>query len=164
MAGDEEAFSRLVAEHHAPLVRLARSFVADDATAEEVVQDAWMGVFAGLPRFEGRSSLKTWIFRIVTNIAKTRGVRDQRRSQEEPGSRDELSPERHLLGREAFDVVAEALWALPANQQRVVVLRDVEGVDVPDVCRILGVSENNLRVLHHRARAKLRKTMENYAA
>ncbi|MGH2592780.1 MAG: RNA polymerase sigma factor, partial [Anaerolineae bacterium] len=76
--GDEAAFVSLVNAHHASMLRLAMIFVPDQAVAEEVVQEAWLGVLRGLARFEGRSSLKTWIFRILTNTAKTRGQRERR--------------------------------------------------------------------------------------
>src|SRR6266545_3658136 len=77
-AGDEDAFRALVDRHHATMVRLARTFVAADAIAEEVVQDTWLAVLRQLDRFEGRSSLKTWIFHILVNRARTRGVRERR--------------------------------------------------------------------------------------
>lgn len=76
--GDESAFASLVEQYHPAMVRLALGFVANRAAAEDVVQEAWVGVLRGLARFEGRSSLKTWLFRIVTNRAKTRAVRDGR--------------------------------------------------------------------------------------
>jgi len=75
---DEAAFAALIDRYHATLLRLAQLYVADRAAAEEVVQDTWLGVLKGIDRFEGRSSFKTWLFRILTNLAKTRGVRDSR--------------------------------------------------------------------------------------
>lgn len=76
--GDEGAFVTLVERYHAALVRLARAYVSDEATAEEVAQETWLAVLRGIDRFEGRSSLKTWLFRILVNRAKTRGVRERR--------------------------------------------------------------------------------------
>jgi RNA polymerase sigma-70 factor, ECF subfamily len=76
--GDEDAFARLVGEHHASLRRVARLYVANAAIADEVVQDTWLGVIRGIWAFEGRSSLKTWIFRILVNRARTRAVRESR--------------------------------------------------------------------------------------
>jgi RNA polymerase sigma-70 factor, ECF subfamily len=76
--GDERAFAALVDEHGAAMLRLARLYVRERSVAEEVVQEAWLGVLRGIERFEGRSSLKTWLFRIVTNLAKTRAVREAR--------------------------------------------------------------------------------------
>lgn len=176
LAGDTRAFETLIARYHAQLVRLARLFVRDEETAREVAQDAWVGVIAGLPRFERRSTLQTWIFRILVNTAKSRGVREQRSTpvaevDSEPANggaswlRDEeLSPEKQLLDREALDVVARALWSLPETQRAVVVLHDIQELDSTAVSHILGVTESNLRVLHHRARNKLRQALEQYAA
>lgn len=76
--GDERAFAALVDEHGGAMLRIARLYVRDRAVAEEVVQEAWLGLLRGIDRFEGRSSLRTWLFRIVTNLAKTRGVRESR--------------------------------------------------------------------------------------
>src|SRR5258706_16101889 len=77
-AGDESAFETLIARYHNPLLRLAMFYVPSRAVAEDVVQETWLGVLQGLARFEGRSSLKTWIFRILTNRAQTRGQREGR--------------------------------------------------------------------------------------
>jgi RNA polymerase sigma-70 factor (ECF subfamily) len=100
--GDEAAFESLIDRYHAPLLRLAMVYVSDRAVAEEVVQETWIGVLRGLDRFEGRSSLKTWIFRILTNRAKTRGQREGRSvpfsslwSPGEPGE-PAVEPERFL--------------------------------------------------------------------
>lgn len=76
--GDEEAFDKLVARHHSGLIRMAMAYVADREVAEEVVQDTWMAVIEGVGRFEGRSSLRTWIFGIMIHKAKDRGVREKR--------------------------------------------------------------------------------------
>ena len=76
--GDEDAFGRLVDRYHASLRRVARLYVSNRAVADEVVQDTWLGVIQGIWAFEGRSSLKTWIFRILINHAKTRAVREGR--------------------------------------------------------------------------------------
>jgi len=76
--GDEAAFVSLVNSYSAPLLRLAQAMVQSDAVAEEVVQETWLGVLTGIGRFEGRSSLKTWLFKILTNRAKTRLVRERR--------------------------------------------------------------------------------------
>src|SRR5262244_4124209 len=76
--GDEGAFARLVDDYHARLNRVARLYISNRAVADEVVQDAWLGVIQGIWAFEGRSSLKTWIFRILINHAKTRAARERR--------------------------------------------------------------------------------------
>src|SRR5712691_9186261 len=77
-AGDESAFMTLVDGNQAAMLRIARMYVSSQAIAEEVVQDAWLGILKGIDRFEGRSSLRTWMFRILANIAKTRGQRESR--------------------------------------------------------------------------------------
>ncbi len=191
-AGDELAFRALVDEYTAPLRRVARSYVATDAAADEVVQDTWVGVLRGIDRFEQRSSLKTWIYRILLNIARTRGVRDKRsipfaslgsddedgptfspeRFQTEAGpypghwaafpTRWHDQPEVRAVGHETLAVVRDALDRLPPNQREVVRLRDVEGWSSFEVCNALRLSETNQRVLLHRGRAKLRAALEMY--
>ncbi len=188
--GDEQAFVELVRRYHAPLTRLAQSYVADRATAEGVVQDAWLGVLKGLSRFEGRSSLKTWIFRIVVNRAKTRGTRDKRRRDNVKAAAEETSepavdpgrfdskgrwsepperwstdtPERLLLRDETQAVVERAIAALPQNQRAVITLRDIQGLDSDETCNILEVSQTNQRVLLHRARSRVRAELERHLA
>jgi RNA polymerase sigma-70 factor, ECF subfamily len=193
--GDEGAFSRLVELYQSPLRRLALTYVRSSAVADEVVQETWLGVITGIDRFEGRSSLKTWIFRILTNIAKTRAVREGRtvplsaltRAEVDaddpavdpnrffdqqhakwpghwasPPTRWEARPEQHLAGRETLDVLKRAVDLLPPAQRQVLVLRDVEGWDAPEVCELLEVSEANQRVLLHRARSKVRQALEEH--
>jgi RNA polymerase sigma-70 factor, ECF subfamily len=191
--GDETAFAHLVDRYHASLRRVARLYVSNHAVADEIVQDTWLGVIQGIWTFEGRSSLKTWIFRILINRAKTRAVREGRtvpiaRFDEEVeaaapvgpdcfqpaehraglGSRThrqpdlEASPERRLLGREAREHLQNAIEALPEHQRLVLILRDVEGCSTEEVCNALGFQETNIRVLLHRARAKVRAALEPY--
>ncbi len=189
VAGDEAAFTSLVDRYHARLLRLATTFVSDRTAAEEVVQDTWIGVINGLPAFEGRSALKTWIFRILTNRAKTRGVRDARsvpfsalanpESEHEPAVDparfqpngmwadpphrwDDDTPEKLLMRQEAVRRLKEDIAQLPPNQRAVVTLRDIEGLGSDEVCNILEISETNQRVLLHRARSKLRLGLEEY--
>ena len=189
LAGDEAAFSALVAAHHGSLLRLALTFVADRGTAEEVVQETWLGVIKGLKSFEGRSSLKTWIFRILVNRARTRGARDGRlltfsalaSSEREgseltdrftsegrwlhpPGNWEEQNPEDLLLRRETVERLQRAVADLTAAQRAVITLRDIEGLDSPEVCNVLGISETNQRVLLHRARTKVRAALEDRLA
>jgi RNA polymerase sigma factor, sigma-70 family len=191
-AGDEAAFRDLIEQFGAPLRRVARTYVATDAAADEVVQDVWVGVLRGIDRFEQRSSLKTWIYRILLNIARTRGVRDKRsipfsslggddddgptfaadRFQTvfgpSPGHWAEFptrwhdQPELSAVGHETLDVVRAALAVLPSSQQEVVRLRDVEGWTSAEVCNALELTETNQRVLLHRGRAKLRAALESY--
>lgn len=187
LAGDEEAFASLVDLHHGALLRLALVFVPKSAVAEEVVQETWLAVLAGLGSFEGRSSLKTWIFRILMNRAKSIAIREGRMvpfscfdaPDQEPDravdpSRfrsgggwsapperwDDNTPEKILISREAVRQLEEAIRRLPPGQRAVVTLRDIEGHDASEVCNILAISETNQRVLLHRARSKLRGMLE----
>ena len=185
LAGDGSAFSELVATYHGSLLRLALTFVRDRGAAEDVVQETWLGVIKGLPSFERRSSLKTWIFQILVNRGRTRGVRDGRfvnfsalespddspsdladrfsaggRWIQPPASWQEANPEDLLLRREVVGWLEEAIATLPPNQRSVVTLRDIEGVDAADICNILEISETNQRVLLHRGRAKVRAMVE----
>ena len=190
-AGDEDAFAELVREYHPSLVRVARIYVPTQAAAEEVAAETWLAVLNGLDRFEGRSSLRTWIFRILTNIAKTRAVRDGRTlpfsalqdparvpeaavdadrflDPEHPrwpghwAARPEAWPEDALIASETRDVIAEAIEALPASQRTVITLRDVQGWSSDEVRNALDLSETNQRVLLHRARSKVRAALESY--
>jgi RNA polymerase sigma-70 factor (ECF subfamily) len=192
--GDEAAFVRLVESLHGSMLRLAMVHVGDRAVAEEVVQEAWLGVLQQLDRFEGRSSLKTWVLRIVSNRAKTRAVRERRTVPFSalPGGDPEVSepavdpdrflpaghrwaghwasppaswrqvPEDLLLSQETLTEVERAVATLPAAQQAVLVLRDVEGLTAAEACQLLGLTEGNQRVLLHRARSKVRATLERY--
>lgn len=190
-AGDEAAFIALVRRHHVAMVRVAQIYVGNRAIAEEVAQEAWVGALKGLDRFEERASLKTWLFRIVTNLAKTRAVREGRtipfsalarpenvpepaleperfRSPDDPrwpghwASKPVEWPEDRLLAGETLEVVATAIDALPAGQRAVITLRDVQGWSAEDVCNALELSETNQRVLLHRARSKVRKALEGH--
>jgi RNA polymerase sigma-70 factor (ECF subfamily) len=192
--GDEQAFTELVARHHSALLRLAMSYVATREQAEDAVQETWMGVLSGIDRFEGRSSLKTWVFRILVNRAKTKGVRERRSvpfsSLEGDGDEHEPSvdpdrfqsgtklagfwaappeswagiPEDRLLSGETRSVVDEAVAALPDMQRAVITLRDIKGLTAQEACDVLGVTEANQRVLLHRARSKVRARLEDYLA
>jgi RNA polymerase sigma-70 factor (ECF subfamily) len=187
-AGDEDAFRELIRRYGAGMLRVAQMYVSSRAVAEEVVQEAWLGVLKGIGRFEGRSSLKTWLFRIVANTAKTRGVREARSlpfsgfadGEGDPavsvdrflGSGERFPghwalppgrlPERSLLAAETMDVVQRAIDRLPPAQRAVLTLRDVEGFDADEVCNALDLTETNQRVLLHRARAKVRAALEEY--
>jgi RNA polymerase sigma-70 factor, ECF subfamily len=190
-AGDEDAFRALVREYTPSLVRVARIYVSTQAAAEEVAQETWLGVLNGLSRFEGRSSLRTWIFRILTNIAKTRAKRDGRTlpfsALSEPGRvpeaavdadrfldpehprwpghwalKPEAWPEDALVAAETREKLAEAIEALPAAQRAVISLRDIEGWSSEEVRNALDLSETNQRVLLHRARSTVRAALESY--
>lgn len=184
-AGDEGAFATLIERHHAAMVRVARGYVRDEAVAEEVAQDAWEGVLKGIHRFEGRSSLKTWIFRILTNTALTRAKRDRRSVPFSalPGNEDGQAPDadsfdqggswaarpaewelpdEQLLGDEVRDLILRAIDELPDQQRAAITLRDLEGLDSDEASEVLGVTPGNERVLLHRARAKVRQALDEY--
>jgi RNA polymerase sigma-70 factor, ECF subfamily len=187
-AGDEDAFLALVRRLHPSMLHVAFAFVSNRAVAEEVVQEAWLGVLKGLAQFEGRSSLRRWIFGILSNCARTRGVREARSvpfsslgGEEEgvpavdpsrfrppdhshwPGhwsSPPTPWPEEQLLRREAMEAVERAVKDLPQAQRAVITLRDIQGCESAEVCELLGISEGNQRVLLHRARSKVRAQLE----
>jgi len=178
-AGDEQAFVTLVARHHDVMLRLARSFVASPAIAEEVVQDAWLGILRGLPRYEGRGPLKAWMFQIVVNRARTTGVREHRSAPAADPERAVdaarfdatghwTSPPQHwtddvddrLHADKMADRIRFALDDLPGRQRDVVTLRDIEGLTAHEVSDLLEISEGNQRVLLHRGRARLRRILE----
>lgn len=188
--GDEHAFTAVVDGWSPAMLRVARAYVGSPSIAEEVVQEAWLGVLKGLDGFEGRSRLRTWVLRIVANIAQRRGQREARvlplphealraeatvdparfRARGEPyaGGWREFPltwpqlPEGELLTREAAAVVRAAIGQLPDAQRTVIELRDVEGYTADEVCTILGLSAGNQRVLLHRARAAVRRRIEVY--
>jgi RNA polymerase sigma-70 factor (ECF subfamily) len=191
-AGDEATFMALVERLQPAMLRIARMYVSTQAVAEEVVQDAWIGVLRGLESFEGRSSLRTWIFRILTNIAKTRGQREGRSvpfaslagddlgaPAVDPGRFDTPAgdarghwstlpddwsgvPEERLLAHETLETVGVAIDTLPPMQAEVIRLRDALGWTSEEVRNALDLSETNQRVLLHRARAKVRGALERY--
>jgi RNA polymerase sigma-70 factor (ECF subfamily) len=176
--GEEQAFREVVELYQPALLRLARTFVSTAALAEDVVQDTWLGVVRGIGRFEGRSSLKTWIFRILVNRARTAGAREPRSVAF--GGPDGPSDDRFTRGGAWSDppvpwpeevddrlaavgaatVIRAAIGDLPDAQRQVVTLRDVEGLSSNEVCDLLGLSEGNQRVLLHRARTKVRSVLE----
>jgi RNA polymerase sigma-70 factor (ECF subfamily) len=177
--GDEEAFATLVDLHHAAMVRLARGYVRSRAVAEEVAQEAWLGLLRGIDGFEERSSLRTWLFRIVVNRAISTGLHERRHL---PVDDDELEDDSGRFSKDGWWVTPPAHWAdeaidritapklaarlrqliddLPPGQGQVVTLRDVEGLSSVEVCDILGISQANQRVLLHRGRARLRRELE----
>ncbi len=187
-ARDERVFAQLVDELSPPMLRIARLYVPTQALAEEVVQDAWLGVFRGIASFEGRSSLKTWIFRILVNTAKTRGVREARSVPFSSLARAEADadepavdparfapdghwlspppelPEEKLLDEETRAVIDRAIASLPPAQATVITMRDVEGFTAAEACNALDIEETNQRVLLHRARSRVRQALEEYFA
>jgi RNA polymerase sigma-70 factor (ECF subfamily) len=181
-AGDEKAFEELVARHDGPLRRVCRSIVRSDALVDDVVQETWLGVVRGLKSFEGRSSLRTWIFRILMNTARTRAARDARsvpfsalESEEAPAvepaafdaegrwvsapSRLEFDPETRLLSRELREELLRAIDRLPPDQRAVITLRDLVGLSAGEVCELLDLTDGNQRVILHRARSRVRAAL-----
>lgn len=188
--GDEAAFARVLDLYFPAMLRLALVYVDGRATAEEVIQETWLAAIQGIDRFEGRSSVKTWLFRILRNIARARGKRDARMrpiSEFEIREADQemdpldnvvalggtgnghaalwvvtVDPAEEVLARELAARIEQAIDALPPRQREVIVLRDVEGWSAEDVCNAMGISETNQRVLLHRARGKVRRDLRWY--
>ncbi len=187
-AGDEAAFGWLLDRLDRPLRRLARTFVSTPAAADEVVQETWLAVVEGVDRFEQRSSVRTWVTRILMNKARTRGVRDRRSvpfsSIEAPafppeafrGPDDpdwpghwvvpprpwEQLPAERVEARETVACVRAAIEALPPLHRQVITLRDVEGWPAGEICAVLDLTPANQRVVLHRARARVRDAVASY--
>jgi RNA polymerase sigma-70 factor, ECF subfamily len=189
--GDEAAFRELVRDYHSTLFRLAMIYSPSRAIAEETVQETWLAVLRGLDGYEGRASLRTWVCRILVNIARRRAGIESRslpfstlenedgdvatvaperffdsgthtgRWLAEPGDWSRL-PEDKLLSWELRGVVTDAIAELPAAQREVITLRDVEGWSSAEVSELLAIEDGNQRVLLHRARSRVRQALENY--
>ena len=190
--GSERAFERLVEQHHGALIRMAMKYVATREAAEEVAQDTWIAVIDGIRRFEGRSSLQSWIFAILIHKAKDRGVRDSTQvtfsdweSYDDDGDEavdparfhvsgelaghwalppqpwNEQTPERLLASKQAFAALNKAIEQLPRGLREVLMLKDVEGLESPEICQRLGITDTNLYVRLHRARERVRESVEN---
>ncbi len=188
-AGDRNAFAVLVRRHAGALLRFARTFVRNESLAEEVVQDTWVAALVGLDGFEGRSSLRTWLFRILANRARTQILRDGRtvpfsaltgpdegdepaidpdrfdRSgawEDPPGTWSEENPERLVQSVETRAAIDAAIAELPEAQRAVITLRDIEGLDTDEICNLLAITVTNQRVLLHRARARVRGALARH--
>jgi RNA polymerase sigma-70 factor (ECF subfamily) len=187
---DEAAFAWLLDQYDGSMRRVALSFVPNAAVADEVVQETWLGVVRGIARFEGRSSVKTWIFRILMNIGRTRGERERRsvpfangpdddapsfpldrfrtppsaypRHWSRPPAPWDEQPAEALLSAETLGLVRDAIDRLPASQRTVMRLRDMDSWTSTEVCELLDLTEANQRVLLHRARARVRQALEDY--
>jgi RNA polymerase sigma-70 factor (ECF subfamily) len=190
-AGDEAAFRELVATHSSTLMRLALVYSPSRAVAEEAVQETWIAVLRSIDGFEGRSSLRTWICRILVNTARRRAGSEARslpfsalggEGEDDSPAVDPARfladgpyaghwisfplnpsalPEERLLGAEVRACVQDAIRALRSPQREVFVLRDVEGWSSEEVCELLEITAGNQRVLLHRARAKVRQALED---
>ena len=188
LAGEEAAFLGLVSQHNGTLLRVARGFLASGSVAEEVVQETWMAVLKGLPKFQGRSALKTWIFRILANRARTRARKEGRSiPMSALGKLDQNgkpvvdvdrftttgmwarpptefggTPDSMADRSEIREQVESAIATLPDRQRLVITLRDLDGCSSDEVCNVLEISATNQRVLLHRARSKVRQALENF--
>jgi RNA polymerase sigma-70 factor (ECF subfamily) len=169
--GEASAFEALFVQHHAALRRTALRFVSTLASADEVVQDTWLAVVHGVHGFEGRSSIKRWIFGILVHRAKTRGVREARSMPVCDMSAIEAgiaaprveTPKQRLLRKELAGALEAAIVGLPERQRTIVVLRDALGWSPRDVHHLLAVNALNQRVILHRARTRLRARLEHFA-
>jgi RNA polymerase sigma-70 factor (ECF subfamily) len=186
-AHDADAFAYLLDRYNSPLARLALHYVPSRAVADEVVQETWLAVIDGIDRFEQRSSLKTWLFRILVNVARSHGVKENRSVpfataavfEEEPsvdphrfrrGIRARgawkrpphpwSEPEQQAVDAETLSTIHAAIDDLPPAQREVITMRDVLGWSAAEVCEALEVSDANQRVLLHRARSKVRGSLE----
>lgn len=190
-AGDETAFTEMVDRYNGSLVRVAMRYVPSRAVAEEVVQDTWIGVIEGIDRFEGRSTIKTWLYKILIYKARARGERERRTVPLSALAGDESAPsvpterfrgsdalwaghwatpprrwdgdaEERALAGEARSVIDAAIAVMPLAQREVIVMRDLSGFSSVAVCELLGLTEANQRVLLHRARSRVRAVLESY--
>lgn len=186
LAGDETAFTTLVDRYGASMARVAHHYCGRHGAVDEVVQETWMAVLEGLPKFQRRSSLKTWIFRILSNRAKTRGKKEARSTPLSALEGDDgpIEPERFAANghwasppdpwtrtpdvasknAEIMKAVMEAIDSLPDRQRTVVLLRDVEGMTSQEVCSVLEITDTNQRVLLHRARTRVRHLLADFMA
>jgi len=181
LAGDEKAFTELVARYNSTLIRVARYYVGSDASAEDVAQETWIAVIRGVSSFEGRSTFKTWLFHIVVNRARSVGSREHRMIAVDPNESNGLAPSRFdqggmwreppvpftdviengMVNQRIVQLVREAISLLPEPQQAVVTLRDVEGLSTKEVADLLELSEANARVILHRGRTRVRADVES---
>jgi len=184
LAQNEKAYQQLVSAYHGLMIHLAKAIVGD-AIADEVAQESWVSIIKALPKFERRSSLKTWILRIVSNTAKSRLRHESRTVNLEDFGDDTPivdgdrfrpgghwtnptavwhadTPDALLSSSELQDCINQALDALPPMQRAAVTLRDMQGLDMESVCKILEVTESNGRVLLHRARSAIQLSIDEY--
>ena len=190
-AGDETTFVELLDTYQDSLVRVAMRYVPSRAVAEEVVQDTWIAVIEGIDRFEGRSTLKTWLYKILIYQSRARGERERRTIPMSALVDDDSTPsvpterfrgsdalwaghwaappqrwdgdtEDRLLAGEARALIDAVIANMPSAQREVIVLRDLSHFSAAEVCDLLDVTESNQRVLLHRARSRVRAALELY--
>jgi len=170
-AGDETAYERLVTVFSPWMQRIARKHVQSAGLAEDIVQETWLAVLSGLDAFQGRSSLKTWIFQILVNQAKSAGRHERRviamnpldQRVDRPGAsagwpsvRPAASPDDLVIADETARIILAAVATLPPRDAKIIALRDIQGLSAPEAAEQLGISAGNQRVLLHRARVRLR--------
>lgn len=181
VAGDRDAFERVYRKHNASMIRVCLGVVRNRATAEEIVQDTWVAVLKGVGSFEGRSSLAGWIYAILVNKARSRATRDGRtvsfdgegeddglaaafdgrgRWKDMPDLWETVTPDRIVEGRNMVAHVTAAIETLPPAQRAVLILRGQQDLDPVEVCDALNITEGNMRVLLHRARLSVRKSLD----
>ncbi|MEX2488074.1 MAG: RNA polymerase sigma factor [Pseudomonadales bacterium] len=183
MRKDEQAFRDAIRQYHPSMISLARSLTGH-AIADEVVQESWFSVLKALPKFEGRSTFKTWVLRIVANEAKTRLRKENRQTSleamtgddpemagrfdqngfwiDQPIGWDADSPDELLSSGELKECMERLLTTLPEQQCATLNLREQQGYSLAEICNILEVSESNVRVLLHRARTRMFKCVEHF--
>ncbi|WP_295876494.1 sigma-70 family RNA polymerase sigma factor [uncultured Zhongshania sp.] len=182
--GDNNAFKQLIGSYHPKLLIVARAIVGD-VFAEDVTQEAWSSIYKAIAKFEGRSSLSTWMIQIVSNEAKSRLRREKRHSSfgdidevrpeldansfnggghwaNPPSHWDINTPELMLQEDQLRHCIEHTLTILPENQKAVFLLRDVEQHSLEEIAELLSLSEANVRVILHRARLQLMKTINHY--
>lgn len=185
LAGDESAFSELVARYELGMLRMAQAFLGDRILAEEVVQETWLAFVKAIRGFKRRSSVKTWLFGILLNQARKQAARrskelqDQRqgRADDDDGSSDwfddagewrskpvvwSSNPESELLSKEATEYIYDAIASLPEKQRTAFVLSAVEGWTPEEVCDLMKISSTNRRVLLHLAKIRLQQMLDEY--
>jgi RNA polymerase sigma-70 factor (ECF subfamily) len=177
-AGDESAFLELVERHHRQLIRLAGAFVGRAETAEDVAQETWLALVRGIDGFEGRSSLRTWLFQICVNRARSIGEREGRTvpvAHIEPAvDAEQFTPTgawtsppipwpdaaaRAADDTELVELIRLIIGELPTMQQSVVTMRDLDGLASTEVCEVLSITEANQRVLLYRGREHIRSAI-----
>jgi RNA polymerase sigma-70 factor (ECF subfamily) len=190
-SGDAAVFAEVFDRYNGSLVRVAMRYVPSRAVAEEVAQDTWIGVIEGIDRFEGRSTFKTWLYKILIFRARSRGERERRTTPMSALADDDSAPsvpterfrgsdalwaghwatpprrwdgdaEDRLLAGQARSVIDAAIAEMPLAQREVIVMRDLSQFSAVQVCELLGLTEANQRVLLHRARSRVRAALENY--
>ncbi|WP_444996563.1 RNA polymerase sigma factor [Aliikangiella sp. IMCC44359] len=182
LAGDEATFESVFSQYYSLMHSVAQS-IAGSSIADEIIQESWISALRALPKFEGRSSLKSWIMRIVANEAKTR-LRKESRSVSLESMQDSWAtdprfdekshwvspssqwhadtPENLLVAKELEDCISKNLEKIPENQRVAMKLKDSGGLSMDEICNILSVTPSNLRVLLHRGRDRILQVIDHF--